>query len=456
MAETPRNQPNRLLAWQRLQRGWSYEELARRIRYEMLRVEEPDTGLTANTVRRWETGERFPEPRYRKHLVELFGKPASQLGLLTPDELAMCPAEEAFQEIGRLLGMMEEASGEGIDRTAFLRQMLGVGAVPMFASLLSQDSDPHAWSCLGNVLEGRRPLDEESVRTYADICARQRTLYWTSPAASLFEMAYAHTQLGVRLLRGISGGGVRDQLARATGESALLAARLAFFDLHEAAVAQRLFDLAATATRECGDHPLAAAVLAHAAFVPGFAGDHDTAIAFLNAARAHAGHGVGPLTRSWLYCVRSEIEARAGNKQQCRREIGRAEQALSGSGEDPSWLDFYDSTRLDGFAGYSALIVGDRAMASNRLSAALDMLGERDIKQRPVLLADLANTTDDREQREALLHQALDALEHHWYATGYDRVHGAVAVLGDQAQASGLHERIRALSPPHTPRALSN
>lgn len=78
--------PNRLLAWERLQRGWSYEEVADRIRVELQRAEEADTGLSANTVRRWETGERWPDPRYRKHLVTIFGKTASELGLLTRDE----------------------------------------------------------------------------------------------------------------------------------------------------------------------------------------------------------------------------------------------------------------------------------------------------------------------------------------------------------------------------------
>src|SRR5688572_7378940 len=66
--------------WERLQRGWSYEELAGRIRAEMARSSETETGLSANTVRRWETGERWPDPRYRKHIVVIFSKPATELG----------------------------------------------------------------------------------------------------------------------------------------------------------------------------------------------------------------------------------------------------------------------------------------------------------------------------------------------------------------------------------------
>ena len=57
-----RHPPNRLLAWERLQRGWSYAEITERVRAEMAHCGETDTGLTANTVRRWETGERWPDP----------------------------------------------------------------------------------------------------------------------------------------------------------------------------------------------------------------------------------------------------------------------------------------------------------------------------------------------------------------------------------------------------------
>jgi hypothetical protein len=39
----------------------------------MLRGGEGDTGLTANAVWRWETADRLPEPRFRKHLVVILG-----------------------------------------------------------------------------------------------------------------------------------------------------------------------------------------------------------------------------------------------------------------------------------------------------------------------------------------------------------------------------------------------
>jgi transcriptional regulator with XRE-family HTH domain len=87
MATARRYPANRQLIWERLERGWSHDELCEQIKSSMRDAGEGDTGLTGNTVRRWETGERRPDPRFRKHLVSLLGKPASKLGLLTADEL---------------------------------------------------------------------------------------------------------------------------------------------------------------------------------------------------------------------------------------------------------------------------------------------------------------------------------------------------------------------------------
>jgi len=117
--------PNRRLAWERLQRGWSYEEITEHIRAEMSRAGETDTGLNANTVRRWEIGERWPDPRYRKHLVAILGKPASDLGLLTPDELAVRPDAETLHEFRRLWEMLTgDDNSNGWDRASVLRALV--------------------------------------------------------------------------------------------------------------------------------------------------------------------------------------------------------------------------------------------------------------------------------------------------------------------------------------------
>lgn len=328
MPASHRHPPNRRLAWERLQRGWSYEEVCERIRAAMRSCGEKDTGLTANTVRRWETGDRWPDPRYRKHLVTIFGMSASELGLLTPDEMAMRPLTDVVDEIGRLLSMI---TADGIDRSTFLRNLFGAGVL---APLLGEGGErlPAA------AVERGRGVDAESAEAFARVVDGQAALYWTSPPEEIFQASVAHTQLGTSLLRAAPEGAVRQTLAEAAARSALLSGRVAFFDLEECHTAARLFRLALSATRECGDHQLAAAVLAHAAFVPGFGGRRSDALGLLDAAFAHAWHGVGPLTRAWLHCVASEITARCGEPKECMRHIDRADQMVDTRGKTlPGW-----------------------------------------------------------------------------------------------------------------------
>src|SRR5215207_534222 len=173
--------PNRLLSWERLQRGWSYEELAERIRAQMRGDGEADTGLTANTVRRWETGDRWPEPRFRKHLVVLFSNPASELGLLTSEELGMRPVADVAAEIRRLFAMMDgEMRASGLDRATFLRGLLGMGALPLVARIIGDDYEQVAAA----TDDGRRP-DGGAAEAFNRIVVGQRELYWTSPAPDL-------------------------------------------------------------------------------------------------------------------------------------------------------------------------------------------------------------------------------------------------------------------------------
>jgi hypothetical protein len=134
------------------------------------------------------------------------------------------------------------------------------------------------------------------VDSYATISARHRELYWTAPAAALLRSSLGHTQLGIELLRnGATQHATR--LAGSVAESALLGARLAFFDLQQVPLALRCFEIASTAVAEANDHGLAAAILAHRSFVPGFAGDQAAATPLLEAARGHARYAGGPVLR---------------------------------------------------------------------------------------------------------------------------------------------------------------
>src|SRR5690349_4820941 len=61
---------NNRLRYERELRGWSQADLAEKV------------GTTQKIVSRWERGENVPVPYYRQKLCKLFGKNASELGLL--------------------------------------------------------------------------------------------------------------------------------------------------------------------------------------------------------------------------------------------------------------------------------------------------------------------------------------------------------------------------------------
>ncbi len=68
------------LRYQRLLRGWSQQDLADELYARCAAAGKPDVGIGPAAVSRWELGQRKPGPLYRKHLCQLFGLTAEQLG----------------------------------------------------------------------------------------------------------------------------------------------------------------------------------------------------------------------------------------------------------------------------------------------------------------------------------------------------------------------------------------
>lgn len=444
MAGPRRYPPNRSLTWERLQRGWSHEEVAERVKRNMQECDESDTGLTGNTVRRWEIGERWPEPRFRKHLVVIFGKPASELGLLTPEEREACPAEELVVDLIKRLRALPEGAFGQVGRQTLLRGLFGAGIAPALGSGGTLDIEALADAAVS----GKSGSNTDAVKAYREIATRQRELYWSTPARSLFESSISHTQLGVELLRGAASSPQVRPLAASLAESALLSARLAFFDLRQPAVAQRVYDIALGATRYADDHALAAVILGHMSFIPGFSGDGRTAMELLDSAQRHAGYSPGPSLRSWIHCVTAEVAAKAGDVKASVRHVRQAAESLNTSGEDPDWLDFYDASRLAGFTGYALLKAERYDDAIPTLEAAMASLASGSAKQRAVLLVDLATAhayNKDAEKAASLANEALDSLEREWYGAAYDRLPEIRKALTGTPYVESLVDRARDL-----------
>ncbi|MDH6464308.1 hypothetical protein M2302_004506 [Micromonospora sp. A200] len=163
----------------------------------------------------------------------------------------------------------------------------------------------------------------------------------------------------------------------------------------------------------------------------------------VDAALQHTWHGVSPAVRSWLHCVASEVEARAGAGTASRHQIDLAT-AIGTETTPPEWLDFYDAGRLHSFAGYAALASGDHAEATKQLTEALAGLPAAGAKQRSVVLASAHSDNGDRAAD--YLNQAMDALNTDWYGTGLDRVRAVRPVLRDSRHGAQLDERIAALA----------
>jgi tetratricopeptide (TPR) repeat protein len=213
--------------------------------------------------------------------------------------------------------------------------------------------------------------------------------------------------------------------------------RLGFFDMRTPEVAAASFTQALQVAGEAEDSLLGAAILAHAAFVPGWSGDRLGASERLAAARAHARRAhASPLMWAWIDAVDAECATRCGDLRDALALIDRAESHLRGQNEPasavPDWMDWFSTVRLAAFKGNTLLAAGHARRARDTLQAALDQLGEGDAKQRAVVLADLAAAelaAGDVAMACDLLGQALDQLAVTWYLTGMERIRGVRRLL---------------------------
>jgi transcriptional regulator with XRE-family HTH domain len=73
---------NKSLRLQRRLRGWSQDDVAAGLHRISAGLGEPELGVDATMVSRWERGTRKPRPRYVRLLCRLFELPPEQLGVI--------------------------------------------------------------------------------------------------------------------------------------------------------------------------------------------------------------------------------------------------------------------------------------------------------------------------------------------------------------------------------------
>jgi hypothetical protein len=262
---------------------------------------------------------------------------------------------------------------------------------------------------------------------YAAITAAYRRLYTNVLPTNLHSPVIEHTRLGTQLLSetaGVSHG----VLATALAESLLLAGRIEFFDLRLPDDADASFVRALQAAGEADDALLGSAILAHAAFIPGWVGHRDDAAERIRAARTYARRAPASAEfLAWLDAVEAECETISGHTREAMRLIEHAEATITAGNQyaSPDWFTWFSPVRLAAFKGNTQLKAGHLPQAKETLAAVLDDPSITGDKQRTVILGDLAAVEVAQHNPEdacAYAVQALEQLAVTWYATGMDRV----------------------------------
>ncbi|MGX1562054.1 transcriptional regulator [Streptomyces sp. NPDC055506] len=272
-----------------------------------------------------------------------------------------------------------------------------------------------------------------------------RRLYWSVAPTKLHPAVLAHATLGCALLPETSDS-TRRAVAAALAETYLLAGRIEFFDLSEPTTAHETLLFALQAAGEADDPLLGSAIIAHMAFIPGWAGDQEGAQERMIAARTYARRAPASAEfLAWLDAVEAECETRCGNTRTALHLIGHAEDILGDGNEQPSpqWMDWFSPARLAAFKGNTQLLAGHLPQARAALLQALEAMTPGEEKQRTVVYGDLAAVEAASGNPDAACEyagKALDQLARTWYATGMDRVREVRRALTPHQHQSCVRE----------------
>ena len=440
--------------------GWTQQEVADQVsRLAWLRRHER-VGINADMVAKWERGEKRPSPRYRELLGFLFETDAHGLGLGGParveaDSRGQADGDSLIEMLGGAASLLDQLGAAGsilqprmfdvwkdevMQRRALLKLMglaTTAGVVP--------DFDPES--------TGRGKVTPNDVQDLDHLADRYQALYHSTAPAVLMTPVVAHLETLRDFLRLGPSAALRRRLFANRARVAMLAGRLAFFDLKDSLAARGYYNLALESAREAGDHLQAAAALGHVAFIPANELCYSAALDYVRAGASQVGKHPDGRVASWLSAVESEIRANAGTHAEALTAIDRAREKLANPGliADLPWFDYYDSTRLSGFAGYALLRDGQFEPSKAALTDAAGHLPRTAVKQKAVFFADIATVElagGNLDQACASASEAADSLRRAGYAVGLGRLREfrrSVERWADSAPVRALDEQLAVL-----------
>jgi tetratricopeptide (TPR) repeat protein len=146
------------------------------------------------------------------------------------------------------------------------------------------------------------------------------------------------------------------------------------------------------AARESDDLALLAFSLGNLGHAHSAAGRPLDALRLLERAREIAMANATATTRAWLAAVEAHAQASLGDREACLRTLGRADEAMAEPEcvEGPAWMYFFNQAQLSHWAGHAHLRCGNAAAARVALEHAYDTLDRSFVRERSVIVADLA------------------------------------------------------------------
>jgi transcriptional regulator with XRE-family HTH domain len=126
----PKPTPNVLLRHERDARNWTLQDLADKL-YAMCIEEGRKSGISSDTVGRWERGLSIPEAHYRAKLCALYGKSSKELGLLEEPDRGVASSEQQSIVVTQQGTVSADAiEDEDMDRRQTL-QLLGAAGTAL-------------------------------------------------------------------------------------------------------------------------------------------------------------------------------------------------------------------------------------------------------------------------------------------------------------------------------------
>jgi transcriptional regulator with XRE-family HTH domain len=364
------------IAWLRERRSLTRPELAAKVRQAARDDGEPNCGVDAKTIGRWENGQA-PRPPQRRWLAAALGIPVEQLpgaGKLARED----KAETERREFARLatLGVVGAMLPGAVD-----------------------------WERIAALGRDTPPVDSRALDELEAIGASLGRLWKISPPAALLPAVHAH--LGT--LGNLAPAGTRSQALAA--DVASLAGYLAF-QLEERGRASAYWSLARRLARDIGGETESRALIGASALHStvadgGVLTPSRTALALLDAAEASAGPRASRLLRAWVLARRAEEHAALGDGYAADADLA----AAGGCLRDPQpcadcIIGPRESSQLAGFQGSCAVLLGRYEDAAGVLRASLDTMPAGMVAWRSVVSADMGAALAGMNEVDA----AADAL----------------------------------------------